>query len=343
MKKILFSAIVIATSFTSFSQVNGRIAKSGQLLNMPVPANQPSINSSLAVSCTTLTTLTTTTLSINGASSDTATPGCSPKAGYVYGTNCYGDKEKANFFASSLYSLYSGANITGVIVGFFQKGTAGTGGVITNTVGMTVYNGTNATTMPGTVIGSTVATLGAIVAAHTGTNNVFYYTFNFTTPLTAPTAGGFYASLVVPNTPGDTAVVANETSASANLAWEKWSDNSWNDMSIAWSGSKGSLLILPILCGTYTSISENLGLSNNVKVLPNPTSGLVNVVFTLANEENVTVSVSNTLGQVVSTSKFDGIANKMVSLDIANQPNGVYFVTISNGKDKMVQRLVLNK
>lgn len=342
MKKILFSAIVIATSLTAFSQVNGRIAKSGPSLNTPVIIDQPSINSSLAISCTTLTTLSSTSLSVGGASSDTTTPGCSPNAGYVYGNNCYGDKEKANFFAASSYSLYTGANVTSVIVGFFQSGTEGTGGVSTHTVGMTLYNGTNVTTAPGTAIGSTVATLGAIAAAHTGTTNVFYYTFNFAAPLTAPTTGGFYASLVLPTAAGDTAVVANQTSAPANKAWEKWSDDSWNSIATAW-GTNGNLLILPILCGTYTSISENLGLSNNVKVLPNPTSGLVNVVFTLANEENVVVSVSNTLGQVVSNSKFDGISNKMVSLDIANQPNGVYFVTISNGKDKMVQRLILNK
>ena len=342
MKKILFSAIVIATSLTAFSQVNGRIAKSGKSLNTQVSANQPSINSSLAISCTSLTTLTSPSISIGSASSDTTVPGCSPNAGYVYGSNCYGDKEKANFFAASSYSLYTGANITGVVVGFFQSGTEGTGGAPTKTVGMTVYNGTNATTMPGTAIGSTVATLSSIAAAHTGTSSVFYYTFNFAAPLTAPTSGGFYASLVVPTTAGDTAVVANQTSATVNLAWEKWSNDSWNSIATAW-GTNGNLLMLPILCGTYTSISENFGLSNNVKILPNPTSGLVNVVFTLANEENVVVSVSNTLGQVVSTSKFDGIANKLVSLDIANQPNGVYFVTISNGKDKMVQRLVLNK
>ena len=222
MKKILFSAIVIATSLTAFSQVNGRIAKSGPSLNTPVIIDQPSINSSLAISCTTLTTLSSTSLSVGGASSDTTTPGCSPNAGYVYGNNCYGDKEKANFFAASSYSLYTGANVTSVIVGFFQSGTEGTGGVSTHTVGMTLYNGTNVTTAPGTAIGSTVATLGAIAAAHTGTTNVFYYTFNFAAPLTAPTTGGFYASLVLPTAAGDTAVVANQTSAPVNKAWEKW-------------------------------------------------------------------------------------------------------------------------
>jgi hypothetical protein len=345
MKKTLLTIASIGLSVCAMAQTNGRLVKNSGIFATTTLVQQSITAGSTSILCDTLTTLTTTSLSIGGASSDTTTPGCSPKAGYVFGSNCYQDEEKANFFNASLYSNQSGATVSGVIVGFYQSGTKGTGGTPTTTVGMTLYSGTNATTTPGSVIGSTVATLGAITAAHTSTTNLFYYTFNFATPLAIPATGGFFASLVVPITAGDTAVVYNQYQAPTNLAWEKQSGGIWADMSVSWgSATKGNLLFLPKICGTnVTGISENLGLSSNVTILPNPTTGLVNVAVILQDKENLNVTVSNTLGQVLVNNKYDGISNDLLSLDLSGFNNGVYFVTVSNGKDKMVQRLVLSK
>ena len=105
-----------------------------------------------------------------------------------------------------------------------------------------------------------------------------------------------------------------------------------------------SILMLPKMCGTLVSgISENLGLSKNITILPNPTTGLVNIAVILQDKENLNVSITNTLGQVLINNKYDGISNDLLNFDLSHFNNGVYFVTVSNGKDKMVQRLVLNK
>ncbi len=345
MKKTLLTIASIGLSFCAVAQLNGKISKNTGIFASTKLAQQSITVGSTAILCDTLTSLTSSSLSIGGASSDTATPGCSPAAGYVFGSNCYQDAEKANFFAASSYSNLTSATVSGVIVGFFNSGTRGTGGAPTTTVGMALYNGTNATTTPSSILGGTVATLGAITAAHTTTNSLFYYTFNFATPIAVPATGGFYASLVVPITAGDTAVVWNQSAAPTNLAWERWSDGTWHDMSIAWGATtKGNLLYLPKMCGTVSSgISENLGLSSNVTILPNPTTGLVNVAVILQDKENLSITVSNALGQIFIDNKYDGIYNDLLSLDLSNLTNGVYFVTVCNGKDRMVQRLILNK
>lgn len=344
MKKTLLTIASVTISVCAFAQQNGKIAKNKNIiLTSPIVNQSITAGKTATIGCDTLSTITTSSLGVGAASSDSTTPGCSPNAGYVYGTNCYGDLEKANFFSASTYSTLSGATVSGVIVAFFKSGNEGTGGVATNTVGMTLYNGTTAAAAPGSVIGSTVATLGNIVAAQTGTNTVFLYTFDFATPLAVSAAGGFYASLVLPNTPGDTAVVVNQVSAPANVAWEYWSDLTWHSISGAWS-TNGNLFMLPKVCGNIVaSVSENLGLSKNVTIVPNPTSGLINIAVILANKENLTISVSNTLGQEVISNKYNAITNDLISLDLSNFNNGVYFVTVSNGKDKMVQRLILNK
>src|SRR5688572_27901535 len=47
--------------------------------------------------------LQTATISVAGAGTDSTTPTCTAIAGYVYGTNCYADKEKAQFFDGATY------------------------------------------------------------------------------------------------------------------------------------------------------------------------------------------------------------------------------------------------
>jgi hypothetical protein len=132
-------------------------------------------NSPVNCSDTITNVLNTGTLSVSAAGSDTATPGCSPKAGYVMGSNCYDDKEKAEFFPTSLYSSITSPQIKSVIVLFYKNGTRGTGGNSATAVNMKLYNGTMASGPTGTAapFGQVNATIGNITAV-TATNSVNY-------------------------------------------------------------------------------------------------------------------------------------------------------------------------
>lgn len=303
----------------------------------------------------------TGTLAVYTAGTDTATPGCSPKAGFVAGNNCYADKEKAEFYAYSQYSNITSPQIKGVIVLFYQNGTKGTSGNSASSVSMKIYNGTSATAQPGSLISQTATTLGTILAAPS-VSNVTYcgdpglvfntaiikpYRFNFTTPVNAPTSGGFYASLVLPTGNGDTAVVFNEQNApAANTAWELWSDNSWHDMKTAWGGSTNyHLSILPVIecLGGSVGVKSNSVLDNNVTLYPNPSNGMVSLIATLPNAQTLDVSIYNSLGQLMNSSKYSGVSSNVYNLDMNAYSNGVYFVTINNGEEKIVKRLIINK
>jgi hypothetical protein len=78
-------------------------------------------------------------------------------------------------------------------------------------------------------------------------------------------------------------------------------------------------------------IAENNG--NGFTMYPNPTTGLLN--FTL--NVNSTVEVFDVLGNVVASKQFN---SGNATLDLSNQPNGVYFVRV-NGAN--AQRLVIQK
>lgn len=342
MKKTLLSFFAVGLTVAAVAQTNGRLVKSNKIFTTSQIQPVSITAKATAAICDTISTITSTNITVAAAGSDTATPGCSPNAGYVYGSNCYGDLEKANFFAASMYSLVPTAKVYDVIVGLYNAGTEGTGGAGTTTVGVNIYSGTNPATAPGTNLGSTVATMAQITAAHTSTNPLFFYKFTFASPITLPTSGGFFASVTCPTTAGDTIAIISESGAAANLAWEYWSDATWHSISSAW-GTNGNLLVMPVICDMSPAGINESALNKNITVLPNPTSGLVNVVVTLASKEDLTISVSNALGQTVINNEYNSIVNDMISLDLGSLNNGVYFVTVSNGKDKMVKKVVLNK
>lgn len=298
-----------------------------------------------APGCDTITTAQNSSLTINTAGSDTTTPGCSPKAGYVFGSNCYGDLEKANFFPASTYSSVATPSISQVIVAFYRDPTLmkGTQGGPLVPVGMKIYNPTSAAGgAPTTVVTQTTAPM-ALVTLGSSTTGICYFTFTLT-PTAISATNGFYASVEVPTTAGDTAVVFNSPGSTIDYGYEKWSNNAWFAISAAWGAAlKGNLSIYPVVCGNITTGISKSNIEKNITLMPNPSTGLVNVLMNFGHSENVTVSVSNVIGQEIVSNKYDVISSFVAPLDLSSQPNGIYFVTVSNGTDKFVQRLVINK
>lgn len=317
---------------------------------------------STATTCNdTITNVTSTgTLLPSTAGTDTTVPGCSPKAGYVFGSNCYDDMEKAEFFSPSLYSSIASPQIKSVIVIFYKDGTKGTGGNSSTPVNLKIYSGNmttgpTATTTPlGTVnanIGNILAVTATNSANYVGNSSIVYtnpilrpYKYTFSSPINAPTTNGFFASVTTPTAAGDTAVIMDDQNVTAGTNWEMWNDNTWHNVSPTWGGLDASMAILPVIqCATVTAISKNSVLDANISLHPNPSNGLVNVIATLPNSQNLEITVSNALGQAISVSKHSEVTNNVFTIDLNNYSNGVYFVTFSNGQEKIVKRVILNK
>lgn len=293
--------------------------------------------------------LQTATISVAGAGTDSTTPSCTAIAGYVYGTNCYGDQEKAQYIdGATWYGSVPNLSINAVQVMFWHDAGSGEGtqGGSSATIGMKFYNGTSISVAPsGAGFGSTVVPMATVLAVPSATANFFFYQFNYATPVAVP-ATGFYASVKLPTqNVGDTAVIASQVSPTANLVWERFDDNSWHAVTetpASW-GAPGNMLVIPKYCfNITTALSTNLGISENINVYPNPSNGTVKVQTIFPTKENVEVTITNMLGQVVASSKKHTNI-ELLSFDLSAEPNGVYFVTVSTATDKMVQRLILNK
>ncbi len=298
------------------------------------------------------------TMTVYIASPDPGTSGCSPKAGYVVGSNCYKDKEKAEWYSISTYSHIPTAYIKGAIVLFYKNGTRGTGGNPNVPVNCILYNGTMSGG-PTSSIATSTANLGQITAS-TPTNSVQYfgdpnlgfvsniilpYKYNFNPAPVAPLSNGFFVSVTLPTSAGDTAVIFHTTvKSSPGTMWEKWNNNSWHNLATAWGGSLNlNGAILPIMSCTPTSLEELNKLEENIMIMPNPSNGLFNIITTFNEKQNLHFEVMNTLGQVLNKGEFQNVMNNYLTLNLSHYENGIYFLKITNGTEKILKRLIINR
>lgn len=328
MKKIY--SIIGLLALTATVNAQSKAAKTQQTRNIAISGINPIQNG--------VTTATTTALqpaSFGATSGCTVTTYGAGADGYVAGTNAYGDVAKSQKYDLTTYSLTLPATVGGAAM--IIPYVTGTGSVTAK-----VY--TDASGLPGTLLGTSLPVgLGSV---NTGT----YTAFVFASPVNLSSTV-FHIALDFSTTNpagGDTVVVAQThdgcSANTVNGSNEQLSDNSWQSFTTAspqgWEFTSTDLAIFPVVTAEMVAGVKNLSSAlATVNVSPNPSNGIFNI--SLKSNMDVTVSVSNTIGQTVVNKNFN--SSEAISVDLSNFNNGVYFITISNGKDKTVKKVVLNK
>jgi hypothetical protein len=75
---------------------------------------------------------------------------------------------------------------------------------------------------------------------------------------------------------------------------------------------------------------------------PNPNNGKFNLSFNLKEKATTTISIFNSEGKKVydeSLQDFSGDYNKQI--DLSGSPNGIYFLNVSQGKNNLVKKIVI--
>lgn len=201
-------------------------------------------------------------------------------------------------------------------------------------------NATYAAILTGT--GSIVATTNTITLVPGNYGTYTSYTFAAPVPVTAGT--DYYIGLAqTQNSVTGYFPVASYTAAGLVTPNQSLYSSALVPAGLTMQSSGlGFLGITTVLQGTCASIGLAEVNNNNpvtVAVYPNPASS--NLTVEVANvSENASIEIFNTLGQKVMSVKNVQENN---SLNVSNLTKGVYFVTVSNGKQKATQKLVIEK
>jgi hypothetical protein len=89
---------------------------------------------------------------------------------------------------------------------------------------------------------------------------------------------------------------------------------------------------------------EMTDLANNVNLFPNPSNtGNFTLSVALQSQKDIQIVVTDALGQVIEKMDEGNTVGGQYPLDLSMQSNGVYFVTITAGDERSVQRIVINR
>ncbi len=287
-------------------------------------------------------------------------------AGFLTGTNCYKDKEFAQFYPPSSLSNVANPQVNSVIV-FFDS--LGTKGKIGTQINCKIYGGTE-TGGPGIAIGFKNDSLGRILnsprtlsVSYLGIQNIpisnlnpngsitsttiIPFKFDFPKPVVINKSSGFFAGVESPvNSPLDSIKIVSSSkyiTTTDSSAWFLQYNNTWRTYRSN-RGNKLHLAIIPqISCGPATGIEDiKTEFNSNVTIMPNPNNGVFNLVFTLPHEEEINFNIYNSMGQLISAGKINNVKANVFEVNLSNQPSGIYFVNIANGKEKVMKKIIVN-
>jgi len=80
-----------------------------------------------------------------------------------------------------------------------------------------------------------------------------------------------------------------------------------------------------------------------ISIFPNPTKAGLTVDFEVVEEETVTISLMDMLGQTISNQKIDANAGvNTTQFEMNGLATGVYFINISNASGQLTKRVLKN-
>ena len=98
--------------------------------------------------------------------------------------------------------------------------------------------------------------------------------------------------------------------------------------------------LIPIL---PVGVEDNIQPNNNLSIYPNPTTDDLSIVFETKDNEDIRISISNVLGQIVYNEKMEAYNGTNIrKINIAKYATGVYIVNVST-KDRNISRKIIKK
>jgi hypothetical protein len=82
--------------------------------------------------------------------------------------------------------------------------------------------------------------------------------------------------------------------------------------------------------------------SMEIYSVPNPNSGQATVYFKLGEEKNGEITITDLYGKLIETRKVSS-ETRSIDLNLGDLSNGIYFISLSNGKAAKMNKIIVNK
>ena len=88
---------------------------------------------------------------------------------------------------------------------------------------------------------------------------------------------------------------------------------------------------------------QNVFVKNEIRIYPNPSINNCRIKFTLQNNSDVALTLTDSLGKIVFSQNYNGLTTGENSIDINLEKfnSGIYFCQISSGDNKVVSKMIV--
>ncbi|WP_317897302.1 T9SS type A sorting domain-containing protein [Aurantibacillus circumpalustris] len=91
-----------------------------------------------------------------------------------------------------------------------------------------------------------------------------------------------------------------------------------------------------------TGLRKN-SIANKINLSPNPSTGIFNLNIDFTVSKEVSVTVFNSLGQLVFAKDYTVAGSNTITLDLNNYSDGIYTLSITGGEERILKKLILSK
>jgi hypothetical protein len=149
------------------------------------------------------------------------------------------------------------------------------------------------------------------------------------------------------------------TAGASTSAFTPTLANQWRNETVSlasYSGNQDVLIAFKLVNGygnnlyldNINVVSNPVGIKQNdvftsVNIYPNPASEMTNIAVNSNISEDVTISIYNTIGQLISTQKAKFVQGEnKIELNTADFANGIYNIEFQSKSGKLVQKLTVS-
>lgn len=90
----------------------------------------------------------------------------------------------------------------------------------------------------------------------------------------------------------------------------------------------------PLYCSSGVGLKENNAVNETIKIYPNPTTSILNILDEYNQLQNATIQIKNYLGQVVFTSSYKN------QIDLSHLSSSIYFLFIHGKESEMTWKII---